>query len=708
MIRALRPRSPWRRPRLELDRLTRTLREQPRARLTAFVAVVGVLTSVAMLVSPPAAYMYTAGTVADRSVKADHSVSFTSESLTGAARERAAAAVPMQYKRDPGVAVSESSALGATISAIARIRADAARSRDQKITAVESIAETNISFPLATDIVDMSAAEWDAVSKTADRTLQDLYAQGLREGQVAQTVAEAVKGFPPTWTDRQRRVAETFVEQHARANDVPDPAATLAAQSAARAAVAPVEVQVTAGEIVVRDGSVVTPQDVEKLRALGLVDQPADRAPIVGLVVWAFLVAGVLGLFVERYAGEAWSDDGKLALVGASLTVLVAVAHALIPSHGLAIYFAPYAAVAMMLTVLVGGRTALAAQIAAALHVGVLSGRVDLVAYVLVPALLGMAAIRRSTTSREFVAGAFNVIWGGLGVIAVFALLSRPTDLVGVVQLAAGAVSSGVLSGLVAFGAIVLLGHVFRITTVFELRELADPDHPLLRQLLLRTPGTYHHSLLVANLAERAAEVIGADPLTARVAAYYHDIGKMRNPLAFIENQTAGNPHDELDPLVSAQIVSAHVRDGLVLADRYHLPERIREVIPGHHGTSLIKYFWQVARERGQAVDEAAFRHPGPKPRSREAGIVMLADGVEASVRSLEEKNAETISAMVDRIVEERISDGQLDECELTLRDIHQIRDAFCELLLSVYHERIPYPEDRIARLGDLRPPAAS
>jgi putative nucleotidyltransferase with HDIG domain len=320
-----------------------------------------------------------------------------------------------------------------------------------------------------------------------------------------------------------------------------------------------------------------------------------------------------------------------------------------------------------------------------------------------------MAAIRRATTAREFVAGAFNVAGGNLGVIGAFLLVSRPTDVIGLLQLGAGAVTSGALSGLVAFGATVLLGHLFRITTVFELRELADPNHPLLRQMLLRTPGTYHHSLLVANLAERAAEVIGADALTARVGAYYHDIGKMRNPLAFIENQTGTNPHDELDPLVSAQIVSAHIRDGLVLAERYHLPERIREMIPGHHGTSLAKYFWQLAKERGQAVDEAAFRHPGPKPRSREAAIVMLADGVEASVRSLAEKNAETIRAMVDKIVEERVADGQLDECDLTLRDIHSVKDAFCELLLGVYHERIPYPEDRITRLDErATPPAAS
>ena len=202
--------------------------------------------------------------------------------------------------------------------------------------------------------------------------------------------------------------------------------------------------------------------------------------------------------------------------------------------------------------------------------------------------------------------------------------------------------------------------------------------------------------------------MIGADPLVARVGAYYHDIGKMRNPLAFIENQTGTNPHDELDPAVSASIVSAHVRDGLALADRYRLPPQIREIIPGHHGTSLIRYFHNLAQQRGMAIDEAAFRHPGPKPRSKEAGIVMLADGTEAAVRSLEAKTPETIAEMVERIVSEKVADGQLDDCDLTLRDVQRVKEAFRELLAGVYHERIPYPEDRIARLPPAETPPTS
>src|SRR5581483_8293981 len=352
-----------------------------------------------------------------------------------------------------------------------------------------------------------------------------------------------------------------------------------------------------------------------------------------------------LGLFVERHAAEAWNDDRKLVLVSLALLSVTAVTRAFVPGHTLLVFFIPYAAVGMTLTVLVSGRAALATQIMGALHAGIMSGQVELVAYVLVPALLGMAAVRRATTAREFAAGALSVAGGNAGVLMAFTLVGRSTDPVGAAQLMLAALASGAGSGVLAFASMAMLGHVFGITTVFELRELADPNHPLLRQLLLRTPGTYHHSLLVANLAERAAELIGADPLLARVGAYYHDIGKMRNPSAFIENQTGSNPHDDLDPLVSAGIVAAHIKDGLALAERYHLPSVIREMIPGHHGTSVVKYFFQLARQRGQDPDEAAYRYPGPRPRTKECAIVMLADGTEASVRSLVEKNPDTIRA---------------------------------------------------------------
>ena len=698
MIRRLRNGDP------RLARLREAARTDPRARAATFVVIAGLLTAAALLFAPPATVTYDVGAVADRAVRAPRSVAFVSTSLTDAEREKAAAAVQKQYATDPGVVVSASTHLAGAVTALGRVRNDAAQTRDQKLASAQRLAEVQLTAAVAQDVVDMTPPEWDQLAAGIDSALRTLYGQGIRAEQLDAVKADALKAIPAPWTDRQKRVGAELLRQNLHANVAPDQTATTLAQKDARDAVVPVQVQVAVGEVVVREGDVVSQLQVEKLRALGLANEGVDWRGAIGLLIWAGLIAGVLALFIERFATEAWLDDRKMILVILSLLAITAAGRALIPGHTVLVYFAPFAAIAMTLTVLVGGRTALATQIAGALHIGIMSGQVELVSYVLVPALLGMAAVRRATTAREFAIGAVAVAAGNVGVVLAFLLVGRTSDPLGIAQLAGGGLLSGLGSGLLAFAGMAILGHVFRIPTVFELRELGDPNHPLLRQLLLRTPGTYHHSLLVGNLAERAAEVIGADPLVARVGAYYHDIGKMRNPTAFIENQTGANPHDELDPLVSAGIVAAHIKDGLALADRYNLPAQIREMIPGHHGTSLVKYFFQLAQQRGQAPEERSYRYPGPRPRSKEAGIVMLADGTEASVRSLTEKNPETIRAMVDRIIDERVADGQLDECDLTFRDVQKIRDAFCELLLGVYHERIPYPEDRIARIK----PAAS
>ena len=685
-------------------RLRAAVRTEPRVRTAAFVLIAGVLTASALLIAPPATVTYAVGDVAKGAIRAPRSVSFISESLTEAARNKAEAEVQKHLTTDLAIVTTASTRIANVTSAIGRIRSDAAQQRDQKITAITRLPDIELTPAIATDIADMTQPEWDQVAASLDSALRTLYAQGIRAEQLEAVKADAVKALPAGWTERQKRAGGEILRQNLNVNVKVDQLATSLAQQDARNGVTPVQVQVTAGEAVVRTDEVVTTLEVEKLRALGLANEGNDWRGAIGLLLWAGLIAGVLALFLQRYATEAWLEDRKMILVILSLLAITAAGRSLVPGHTIAVYFAPFAAIAMMLTVLVGGRTALATQIAGALHVGIMSGDVELVAYVLVPALLGMAAVGRATTAREFAIGAVAVAAGAVGVILSFVLVNRAADVLGIAQLLAGALVSGLGSALLAFAGMAILGHVFGISTVFELRELGDPNHPLLRQLLLRTPGTYHHSLLVGNLAERAAEVIGADPLVARVGAYYHDIGKMRNPTAFIENQTGQNPHDELDPLVSAGIVAAHIKDGLALADRYRLPERIREMIPGHHGTSVVKYFFQIAQQRGQAPDERSFRYPGPRPHSKEAGIVMLADGTEASVRSLSEKNPESIRGMVDRIIDERVADGQLDECDLTFRDVERIKDAFCELLLGVYHERIPYPEDRITRIK----PAAS
>ncbi|MEK7285459.1 MAG: hypothetical protein AAB114_06310, partial [Chloroflexota bacterium] len=271
---------------LPRTRRLRLLREEPRARTAAFVLVVGVLTGVAMLLFPPAVVSYNVGVVADRSVKAPRSVSFVSESLTQAERERAVVAVPQQYKRDPSVAVAETGRLAATVATIDRLRADASLGRDQKIVALTRISETAITGPLAVELVDMGA-EWEPLARDLEKALGSIYSQGIRAEQLEQAKADLPKALPAAWTDRQRRIASALIGPHLKANELLDPAMTVAAQAAARSAVSPVQVQVMAGEVVVREGSVVTPQDVEKLRKLGLASTGVAWTGALGLFGWA-------------------------------------------------------------------------------------------------------------------------------------------------------------------------------------------------------------------------------------------------------------------------------------------------------------------------------------------------------------------------------------------------------------------------------------
>jgi putative nucleotidyltransferase with HDIG domain len=318
--------------------------------------------------------------------------------------------------------------------------------------------------------------------------------------------------------------------------------------------------------------------------------------------------------------------------------------------------------------------------------------------YVIAGGMVSLLAITRAERLNAFVRVFVALSVTNVAALTAFSLLGE-RELVGIVQLAVVGIVNAFLSVILAVGSFTLLGNVFGIMTVFQLLELANPSNRLLRRLLLETPGTYHHSVMVGNLAERAAETIGADPLLARVAAYYHDIGKMKNPLAFIENQAgAHNIHDDLNAETSARIISGHIRDGIDLGYEHGLPVQIIGFIPQHHGTSVMTYFHTKAvREVAGRVDlvtERVYRYPGPKPQSREAAIIMLADGVEASVRSLDEKDADSIRGMVDRIVDARLEDGQLDDAELTLKNITQIKEAFVGQLLGMYHSRIKYPDN--------------
>ncbi len=485
-------------------------------------------------------------------------------------------------------------------------------------------------------------------------------------------------------------------------------------------AVSPVYFRARRGEMVVREGAVVTEAIRLKLETLN--ESRWTEAMVMRIVGLTVVLAVLLwlGRWFLFITSNVFPRDRRTTYMLGSILVVCSLLSviALVVGQGvaelmgwpvrMAVYLPHPALGSALASLVVGARVGIPGgalimgTILAFLGALVADGGLPLFVYYMIGALVGGATLR---TCRK----RFEVLRSGM-TVGLFQMMAVPmvellagSDLSWNWLLGAGiAMTSGLLMGFWGLALIPLLEMVFNVTTDSRLMELSSGDHPLVRELSLRSPGTYHHSIMMGNLAEAAAENINANPLLARVMALYHDIGKMTKSHYFVENQSGENRHDHLAPSMSTKIIMAHVKDGLELARRYKLGEPIQEAIISHHGTSLLQYFhnraMKQAAKRQTTVSAEAFRYAGPKPRSREAGILMLADSVEAAARTLKTPSPAQIQALVRRIVNAKIQDGQLDDCCLTLREIALIEEAFTRVLtLGFYHHRIEYP-DQVAK----------
>jgi len=414
----------------------------------------------------------------------------------------------------------------------------------------------------------------------------------------------------------------------------------------------------------------------------------------IGRVIFTLLALIPLMTFLLFYRPHIFWDDRLIFMIFITMLLILALAF-VIREYGLSEYLVPVAILPMVMTLLFDARTGFMGALSLSIIMGGLFGNnfnlVIVLIFVSTGAILCLGLFRhrkRLLNSVAIIGGTYFIS------IAVFAFLQGTSFSVVGREWLSGIVN-GIVSPLFTYGLLLFYESFFDVTSEFKLTELADLNNPLLRMLSLRAPGTYHHSLLVSTLAESAAEAIGANALLAKVGSYYHDIGKMFMPEYFVENQKAGrNPHDKLSPRISSLILSNHVKKGLELADEYKLPSVVKKFILQHHGTGLMKYFYQKALERsnGNPVNEADFRYSGEKPDSKETGIVMLADAVEALARSIREPSAGKIHNAIISVIEERLREGELDRCPLTMQDLHKIAESFETILVGVSHPRIEYP----------------
>lgn len=484
-------------------------------------------------------------------------------------------------------------------------------------------------------------------------------------------------------------------------------------KAAAYRAVKPVYLRVQKGEMIVREGDKVSAEQASKLNALSVLRrQGRGMYGVIGLNILIILLIAVAWRFLEKFKPKLVSQFstlvllsvllvGNLALVKIALVIAGALSRSVSYIELSSYFFAfPYAAGAMIIAILFAADIGMGYSLLSALLIGIMMRAgwfyplVALIGGLVATSRVGEYKKRSSIMETGVLVGAANVI-----TIAALNLLSGDFWTVkALIEISLG-FTGGLLASMIVSAALPAVESVFGVTSDIKLLELADLNHPLLRQLVLQAPGTYHHSIIVGNLAEEAASAIGANALLARVGSYYHDIGKASKPEYFVENQSGSrNKHDKLSPSMSSLILISHVKEGIEMGRRSKLPQKIIDIIPQHHGTGLIPYFFNKAKEKEDPehglVKEEDYRYPGPKPQSREAAIVLLADPVEAASRVLGEPTPARLQGLVQRIVNSRFLDGQLDECDLTLKDLHLITKSFVRILTGIFHQRLSYPSE--------------
>lgn len=511
-----------------------------------------------------------------------------------------------------------------------------------------------------------------------------------------------------------RAPTAAFLTRTLRPNVVLDRTETLARRLRAAESVQEVSIRLPRGRVLVRRGDEVSPRAARVLAALSERNAPSRVVlPLAGVLLLNVLLAGAWLFFSMRQTpskDEALVRFGAVTLLSLSLLLLTRGFAFLAGSVAGTVMRDPFGHVELYLPALPFATGPILASLMFGLPFGMFFAAVQALQVSLMVGgdagltvfgmTSGMAAILAAQRLKDrYVLARVGALVAGVNILVVLGLAlwhgKLPAAEVLAVQMIAG-VFGGIVAAILASFLLPLLEAATGTVTDIRLLELSNPNLPLLKRLSVEAPGTFQHSLAMANLAEAAAEAIGANPLLARVCCYYHDIGKLVKPEYFVENQRAANPHDNLTPWMSALVVSNHVKAGLELARQYSLPEPIRDAIATHHGTKLIHFFYSRAKERANddsgAVSEDEFRYPGPRPMSKEMGILLLADAVEAASRTLHDPTPGKIQGMIDQVIKNVLEDGQLDQCDLTLKDVEKIGAEFYWVLTNVFHHRIDYP----------------
>ncbi len=669
--------------------------------LILFLSGAAVLGSLLLpLASRPNNFQVLLGSVSTQDYQAPRNISFVSDVLTEEKIESVKNSISNVYLPvDPAIARHQIDRLRKSLDFIDLVRSDTITEISQKIEDLSRLDDIKLPKETSTLLLELTDVDWQLIQRESISVLEQVMRASIRDTQVAESQSRIPSLISYTFTEENASIIQELTTPFIVPNSLYSKELTEKTMQDAISLVSPVNRSYAIGEIVVRRGQIIDAPAYEALKEMNLVSPKSQGEEIIA----ATLFTATLTLLVGLYFGKRRiSNDTLKQLLVLSITFLFFLFFAkfLIPNRTILPYLFPVAGFSFVIGALFGFETSIILTI-------VLSGFIaygtsdffSLAIYYILPALAGTLILGQGRRiSIFFAAGGLT---GLIGAALIFSLrlLEGTTDWIGLITLALASFFNGMASASIGLLFQFAISQILGITTAIQLLELARPDHPLLQLILKNSPGSYQHSLQVSNLAEQAAKDIGADQLLTRVGAIYHDAGKATNPSFFIENQITGqiNSHDDLDPYVSAATVIQHVSDGVELAKKHRIPQRIIDFMLEHHGTLMTRYFYVKAVELNdnqvENINEAGFRYPGPIPQSKETALLMLADGCEARARAEKPQSKEELRSIVLKVIDFCLKEGQLEDTDLTMRDLNIIQESFTNTLLNTYHPRIKYPE---------------
>jgi cyclic-di-AMP phosphodiesterase PgpH len=582
-------------------------------------------------------------------------------------------------------------------------------STEDKVTRLKAKLTSSASKDLSTQVLTaLVQANNEDLSIARDMTvtaINNVMTKRISADEVENAKKRVEEELKYTTLSENLRIASIELGRYAIIqNEFYDPTATEELRNQAVESVEPVKI--LQGQVIVEEGELITQDIYRQLKLAGLLNTEKSFKPFIGLIVLVTIILSAIYYYFYQMKSLPEKRQTYLLLFGIifilSIFIMKIISMLQIFNFGGIGYIFPAAMGGMLIKILIDEKLAIFMSIIMAICGSILfnegmAGTLNFSEgiYILFSAIAGILFLsKKNQRSKILQAGTFAAL---INLLTILALMFLPNGQYSGVEYGnyfITALVSGIGSAVLTIGLLPFFEASFGILSTMRLIELSNPNHPLLRKILMEAPGTYHHSVMVANLAESACEAIGANGLLARVGSYYHDIGKTKRPNFFIENQMhLENPHDRLPPDKSANIIIAHVTDGSHILRKHHMPKEIVDIAEQHHGTTLLKFFYHKALQDETSIKEEDYRYPGPKAQTKESAVVGIADSVEAAVRSLSKPTPELIESLVKKIVADRLQDGQLNECDITLKEIETVSHTLCETLKGIFHSRIEYPE---------------